>query len=234
MKRPATAPTLDPESPHSAVYLAGRREWNERYGSYIAQRDAWRLLAMASLGVAAIAVSGVVWLSSQSRVVPYVVEVNHLGDALAVRRANVATAVDPGVIRAQLARFISDVRSVSIDVQAERGMINEAYAMVDRNAPAHRFLNDYFAQKDPFKRAANETVAAHAESVLPLPGGSTWRVEWREDTTSRDGRPLSTKYWEATITVSFNPPTTEAQILVNPTGLFVESTPWGERQMAHP
>ena len=99
MMRPVTAPTLDPESPHSAVYLAGRREWNERYGSYIAQRDAWRLLAMASLGVAALAVGGVVWLSSQSRVVPYVVEVNHLGDALAVRRANVATAVDPGVIR---------------------------------------------------------------------------------------------------------------------------------------
>ena len=68
---------------------------------------------MASLGVAAIAVAGVVWLSAQSRVVPYVVGVNYLGDALAVRRAHVVTSVDPAVIRAQLARFIGDVRSVS-------------------------------------------------------------------------------------------------------------------------
>jgi type IV secretion system protein TrbF len=231
MKRPTHAPTLDPESPHSAVYLAGRREWNERYGSYIAQRDSWRLVAMASLGVAAIAVGGVVWLSAQSRVVPYVVEVNKLGDALAIQRANVVTQVDTGVVRAQLARFIGDVRSVYTDVQAERALIGEAYAMVDKNAAAFTFLNDYFANNDPFKRAANETVAAHVESVLPLPGGKTWRVEWREDTYARDGRPEFSKYWEATITVSINPPTTDAAILVNPTGLFVESTPWGERQV---
>jgi len=230
MKRPAKAPTLAPDSPHSAIYLAARREWNERYGSYITQANTWRLVAVASLAVAAVAVGGDMWLAAQSRVVPYVVEVNKLGDELAVRRVNVATTVDPAVIRAQLARFISDVRSVYIDVQAERAIIGEAYAMVDRNAAAYTFLNDYFARNDPFKRAANETVAAHVESVLPLPGGNTWRVEWREDTTTRDGRPEFSKHWEATITVSINPPTTDAQILVNPTGLYVESTPWGERQ----
>jgi type IV secretion system protein TrbF len=231
MPRPANLPRLDPDSPHSAVYLAGRREWNERYGSYIAQRDAWRLLAMASLGVAAVAVGGVVWLSAQSRVVPYVVEVDKLGDALAVQRANVATPVDTGVIRAQLARFISDVRSVYVDAAAERAVINEAYAMVDRNGAAFAFLNDYFTGNDPFKRAGTETVAAHVESVLPLPGGKTWRVEWREDTSARDGRVEVSKYWEATITVRIDPPATDAAILVNPTGLFIESTPWGERQV---
>jgi type IV secretory pathway TrbF-like protein len=34
MKRPANTPSLNPNDPHSAVYLAARREWNERYGSY--------------------------------------------------------------------------------------------------------------------------------------------------------------------------------------------------------
>ena len=58
MKRSSTAPAPDPENPHSAVYLAARREWNERYGSYIAQANAWRLTALASLGVAFVAVGG--------------------------------------------------------------------------------------------------------------------------------------------------------------------------------
>jgi type IV secretory pathway TrbF-like protein len=40
MRRSSTAPTLEPNNPHSAVYLAARREWNERYGSYIAQAHA--------------------------------------------------------------------------------------------------------------------------------------------------------------------------------------------------
>jgi type IV secretion system protein VirB5 len=230
MKRPTKATPLDPDSPHSAIYLAARREWNERYGDYIAQANNWRLIAIAALGVAAVAVAGNVWQSSQSRVQPFVVEVNKLGDALAIRRADVASPVPVGVVRAQLARYIQDVRAVSIDVQAERDFINEAYAMVDKNGAALTFLNNYFAANDPFKRAATETISAHVESVLPLPGSNTWRVEWREDTVARDGRPEFSKHWEATITVSINPPTTDAGILANPTGLFVEASPWGERQ----
>jgi type IV secretion system protein TrbF len=230
MKRPTKAIPLSPDSPHSAVYLAARREWNERYGDYIAQANNWRLIAVAALGVAAVAVAGNVWQSSQSRVQPFIVEVDKLGDALAIQRADVASPVPLGVVRAQIARYIQDVRTVSIDVQAERAFINEAYAMVDKNSAALTFLNNYFSANDPFKRASSETVSAHVESVLPLPGSNTWRVEWREDTVARDGRPEFSKHWEATITVSINPPTTDAAILVNPTGLFVEASPWGERQ----
>jgi type IV secretory pathway TrbF-like protein len=230
MKRPTKATPLDPDNPHSAIYLAARREWNERYGDYIAQANNWRLIAIAALGVAAVAVAGNVWQSSQSRVQPFVVEVDKLGDALAIQRADVAPPVPVGVVRAQLSRYIQDVRSVSIDVQAERDFIHEAYAMVDKNGPALTFLNNYFAANDPFKRAATDTVSAHVESVLPLPGSNTWRVEWREDTVARDGRPEFSKHWEATITVSINPPTTDAGVLINPTGLFVEASPWGERQ----
>ncbi len=230
MKRPTKAIPLSTDSPQSAVYLAARREWNERYGDYIAQANNWRLIAVAALGVAAVAVAGNVWQSSQSRVQPYVVEVNKLGDALAIQRADVASPIPVGVIRAQLARYIQDVRAVSIDVQAERAFINEAYAMVDKNSASLTFLNEHFAANDPFKRAVSETVTAHVESVLPLPGGKTWRVEWREDTLARDGRPEFSKHWEATITISLNPPTTEAGVLANPTGLFVEACSWGERQ----
>lgn len=230
MRRPPKAAPLDPDSPHSAVYLAARREWNERYGDYIAQANSWRLAAIAALGVAAVAVAGNVWQSTRSRVQPYVVEVDKLGDALAIQRADVAAPVPVNVIRAQLARYVQDVRTVSVDVQAERAFINEAYAMVDRNSAALSFLNEHFASSNPFERAATETATAHVESVLPLPGGKTWRIEWREDTLARDGRPEVSKHWEATVTVSINPPTTEAGVLANPTGLFVEACSWGERQ----
>jgi type IV secretory pathway TrbF-like protein len=230
MKRPPKATPLDPNSPHSAVYLAARREWNERYGDYIAQANNWRLVSIVSLAVAALAVAGNVWQSSQSRVQPFVVEVNKLGDALAIRRADVASAIPIDVIRAQLARYVQNVREVSIDAQAERGFINEAYAMVDKNSPALSFLNAYFSANDPFTRAASETATAHVESVLPLPGGKTWRIEWREDTLARDGRPESSKQWGAIITVSINPPTSDAGVLANPTGLFIESCSWSERQ----
>src|SRR5262252_4993701 len=150
MKRPANTPTLDPDSPHSAVYIAAKAEWNERYGSYIAQAHAWRLTAFASLGVAFLAVAGVVWIGAQNRVVPYVVQTDKLGDALAISRADVATPVDPRLIRAELGRWVSDSRSVYTDVTAERHLITEAYAMVDQNAAAYEQLNGWFREHDPF------------------------------------------------------------------------------------
>jgi type IV secretion system protein VirB5 len=71
-------------------------------------------------------------------------------------------------------------------------------------------------------------VGIAIESVLPI-SAKTWRVEWREDTRTRGGTLESSRNWEATITVSVNPPTTDAEILSNPTGLFVEAFSWSSR-----
>src|SRR5580692_11182681 len=136
MLRSAKLPVLDSDNPHSAVYLAARREWNERYGSYIAQAHAWHLAALASLGVAFVAVVGIARIGTQSRIVPYVVQTDMLGDAIAIRRADIAAPLDARLLRAQLARWVDDVRSVYLDVTAEKHVITEAYAMVDRNAAA--------------------------------------------------------------------------------------------------
>jgi type IV secretion system protein VirB5 len=229
MARSAKLSVLDPSNPHSAVYLAARREWNERYGSYIAQAYAWQLAALASLGVAFVAVAGIAWIGAQNRIVPYIVQTDKLGDAIAIRRADVAGPTDPRLIRAQLARWVSDVRSVYVDVAAEKHIITEAYAMVDRNAAAGPVLNDWFGRDDPFKRAQDDTVSVAVQSVLPL-SGNTWRVEWQEDRRTRQGALESSEQWQATITITINPPTDDATILVNPTGLYIESFDWSRRQ----
>jgi type IV secretion system protein VirB5 len=133
------------------------------------------------------------------------------------------------LIRAQIARWITDVRSVYVDVAAERTLIKDAYAMVDRNAAAVRTLNDWFSNNDPFKRAETDTISVQVASVLPL-SATTWRIEWREDKRSRDGTLESQENWQASVTVSINPPADDTTILVNPTGLYVETFDWTQRQ----
>src|SRR3984893_4559249 len=91
-------------------YLSARREWNERYGSYIARARNWRVAALGSIFVSAILARGVIWPGSQSKLVPFVVEVDKLGQAVAVQRAARAAPADQRIIKAQLAAWIVDGR----------------------------------------------------------------------------------------------------------------------------
>lgn len=212
-----------------STYLAARAEWNERYGSYIQQARAWRLIALLSMLVATIAVLGVVYIGSQSRLVPFIVEVNKLGDALAAQRADVASTPDTRLIRAQLARWIDDIRTVYLDASAERAIVTEAYGMVDRQSAAYGDLNKYFRANDPFTRAQNETVNVHITSVLPI-SQKTWRIEWNEESHARDGSTTGVSHWQGTVTIALRPPTDSETILINPTGLYVQNFSWQRTQ----
>src|SRR5512143_2291260 len=119
-----------------APYLEARREWNERYGDYLTRAHHWRLAALGSLGVSAILAVGLVWQASQSRLVPYIVEVDHLGQAVAVKPAERTGPTDPRVIKAQLAAFITWARTISTDTPLMKAALWNAYGMSGAQAKA--------------------------------------------------------------------------------------------------
>ncbi len=209
-------------------YLAARREWNERYGDYIAQGRNWRLAAILALIVAITSAGGLVHLSSQSQIVPYIVRVDKLGGAAAVERADQNFQPDKQVIVAFLARFIANIRSVYTDAGAERTLLKEAYAMINERGEAFAKLNFYMREHDPFKRAETETVTVEVASVLPLSEGS-WRIEWREEQRGRDGSKPAGTHWQATVSIQVSPPTSEATIRLNPLGIYINSFNWSQR-----
>jgi type IV secretion system protein VirB5 len=214
----ASASTLD------NPYLSARREWNERYGDYIARARSWRWAAFAALAVSLVLAVGVVWQAAQSKVVPYVVEVDKLGDAIAVARADRAATADVRVVKAQLATWIVDVRSVSSDPLAQKSALSRSYALTA--ATATIFLNDYYRQHSPFGQP--RTVAVSVDAVLPV-SKQTFQLQWSEDARDLQGRDLATTHWLASVTVAFDPPTDERGILSNPLGLYVTGISWTQR-----
>src|SRR5574338_1111009 len=56
-------------------YLAARRTWNDHVGSVISQRQTWQVIGILSLLIALAGVGGVIHIGSQSKFIPYVVEV---------------------------------------------------------------------------------------------------------------------------------------------------------------
>ncbi|MBL4890388.1 MAG: conjugal transfer protein TrbF, partial [Rhizobiaceae bacterium] len=63
-------------------YVDGRKEWLERYGDYIEAAQSWRRIAIITGLTALLAVCGVIYIGSQNKIVPYVVQVSELGQTL--------------------------------------------------------------------------------------------------------------------------------------------------------
>lgn len=209
-------------------YLDGRREWNERYGDYIARAHYWRLAALGSLLVNAVLAAGLVWQATQSRVVPYIVEVDQLGQALAVKPAERTGPTDGRVIKAQLAFFIVSARTVSTDTPLLKKMLWEAYGMVGPQAKA--YLDEYYLEHSPFDRADRETVATEINAVLPQTEQS-YQVTWTETARDRQGRPTGQTHWQASLTITISPPKDEKTILAgkNPLGIYVATLNWTQK-----
>ena len=164
---------------------------------------------------------GVVWEAAQSKVVPYVVEVDKLGDAVPVARADRAAPADVRVTKAQLVRWIVDARSVSSDPVAQKGALSRIYASTASTATT--FLNDYYRQHSPFGQP--RTVAVSVDAVLPI-SNQTYQIQWTEDARDLQGRDIGTTQWLASVTVAFDPPSDERGILSNPLGLYVTGISW--------
>lgn len=209
-------------------YLEGRREWSERYGSHIQQATTWRAVALASLAVAGASVAGLVYSINQVKMVPYVVEVDKLHATLPIGPADRAAKADPRIIRAQLAGWVENIRSVYLDAAAEQRAVRAAYALLDSKAPAYQVVGEHMRDHDPFKRAQMESVSVDVQTVLPV-GGDTWRVEWVETVRARDGTVSAKQNWQAVITTAISPPTDEAGVLTNPMGVFVTGVSWSAR-----
>lgn len=217
----------------ASPFLSAKREWNERYGSYIKQAHNWRIAAAGAIAVSVVLAGGVVWQASQSRVVPYVVEVNHLGRAIAVSPAEQASMPNTQVIMATLAEEIWKLRSVIPNNSAMDDNIKAAYKYVDSNAQAYDYLNSYYKRLDSWM-GNNPGVVRTVKITNVLPDGKdTWLVYWTESETgfsnsSGTGKEqaASAEYYKAVVGITVVPPTSEAAILANPLGIYIKSITW--------
>lgn len=73
-------------SANNNPYLNARREWDDRYGDALSRARNWRVAAIIALGVAGVSVAGVAYINAQSKVQPFVVAIDTLGNPIAMAR----------------------------------------------------------------------------------------------------------------------------------------------------
>ena len=157
-------------------------------------------------------------------ITPWVVEVDHLGQAQAVAPASPFYQPADPQIAFHLARFVEDVRGLPTDAIVLRQDWLRAYDFTtDRGAAA---LNDYARSNDPFAKLGNIQVAVEISSVIRASPNS-FRVAWTERRYD-NGQLAATERWTAIISIVIETPRDADRLRKNPLGIYVNSINWSK------
>tara|TARA_R110002012_G_scaffold30184_1_gene91919 strand:- start:666 stop:1391 length:726 start_codon:yes stop_codon:yes gene_type:complete len=219
--------TPEPVTP----YQKAEQLWDERIGASRVQAKNWRLMAFGCFALSAALSGALVWQSMQSRVVPYVVEVDKFGEARAVAPAVQNYQPADSQIAWHLARFVTHVRGVSTDPVLVRKNWLAAYDFATDRAAL--FLNEYAKANDPFGQIGTNSVSVQVTSVVRA-SDTSFQVKWTEQVFER-GSLARTERWTAILTTIIQPPRSAEQLRKNPLGLFVSAIDWSrELDTANP
>ncbi|TWA81526.1 type IV secretion system protein VirB5 [Azospirillum brasilense] len=228
--KPGTASEGQSESP----YVNGRRAWNTHVGGVIASRDMAWLGMIGAMLIAVTAVGSMAYVAMQSTFVPYMVEVDSIGNARGVGVADRAPLLTHKVVNRELSRWIENARMVTLDVRLQNQAINAVYANLSTNDPATTKMNEWYrssVEASPFERAKKILVSTEVETAIPQ-SDTTWEIVWTEVERDRQSGSINAKFRMRALVTYYQaaptPQTTEENLVKNPLGVFIKDFNWAK------
>lgn len=204
--------TDDAFSRAKGVYL-------DRYGTLSGAVRRWQGMAFLSTAVSLVCVISLAALALQSKVVPYIVQVDQHGYEILVGPAEDTSSVDHRIITAQLARFFRELRTVLSDPNAQKAIVSHVMASVASGSSAAHKTVQFYQDRDPLEIGKTGTIECEVASVLPL-SKDTWQVEWMERRFEQ-GALAHAGHFKAVATVDVSPTRKLSDVMENPLGVYV-------------
>lgn len=206
-------------------YLEARSQYEDRYGSEVKNSARLRRVCMALIFLCVMLGSSMAWLAAQNKVVPYIVQVDQHGYAIAIKSAEEGSLTSTRVAIATLGRIIMDFRSVVADPRAQERLIANVYACVAKDSAAEQTVHAYYKDNNPYSMAKDKNMGKiiNINSISPFSdkkGAGSWQVLWTEQTTQL-GRVINVATYRAIITIAISPAGELDQVIANPLGIYL-------------
>ena len=215
-------------------YLDPRTKYRDRFRT-LSSINLWlKIWACVSALLVLGAFGFAIELANRTQFVPYVMTVDSHGVAVGTGLATPITEVPQKVAVAALTAYISNLRTVTVDVEYLRDQSQNVLAMTETKDPAYQKIVDWLTGEDPdtggkspYDRAAEEIVHLKFTGALQLTA-STMQIDWIETTRGRDGQKLKPATpMRAVVTWRKGPPSQEIDFLSrNPYGIYVQDFSW--------
>lgn len=205
----------------------GRKEWNDRYMNMSQAVRNWQTaFAVVSIFLfIALIIIGI--FITQSKIKPYVVETNQ-GVPYAIKSVDYGISdKDQLLVNYAINQFVINAKTIIADTQAERSMLGKVYAYSAGNTSS--FLQDFYAQNNPFQLAGDYTVDVNIINSLRM-SGTTWQITWEETKRRTNGGALmGTTKWVGHFTYKFGE-VDPKRMTANPFGIYITNVSWSQSQ----
>ncbi len=167
----------------SSPFLAARTEFTNAFGDLARGKRNWQLMAFGLGGLLALVTVAYVHLAASARVVPYIVQVDRLGQVMAVGRADAVPRPDDRLIASELAQFVRAIRTVlpAPAAAAQAELLQRGYAFAAPGArPRSSTPTSLQPAHDPRVLGIHLTREVDVASVLRIPNSDVWQLRWTE------------------------------------------------------
>jgi type IV secretion system protein VirB5 len=205
-------------------YQRAKQVVDNRLGSALVRGKNWRMAFFGQTALCALLAGGFIWQGAQATITPYVIELDNRGGVKTVGPVQKSFKPSDAQIANQLAQFIKNVRSVSIDPVVLRENWLSAYNYATDQAAIT--LNTYANENDPFADIGQRSVTVDVTSIVRSSDDS-FEVRWRE-TNFRNGAQLGSQTYTASLSIITEPPTDAETLHRNPLGLYVHGLNWSK------
>lgn len=208
----------------ASPYQRAKEAWDHRIGQARVQAYNWRLIAFAALGLAMLSLIGNIYLGSQTKVIPFVVELKPTGEASVLGSATSLSAQSTeNAARFFISRFIMLAREIPADAVLIKRNMEKLFQLV--SVQGKSLLAERFKDQSPAKEFQEKNRALKIASVLAVSNG-VYQVDWFEAEYDKNGQKIAEYPMRGTFKIAWLKPQSEEQIQENPLGIFVDYFSW--------
>lgn len=210
-------------------YTEVTKQYLARETEMLRSKRTWQGIAFGLLAINA--VLAIAWIGKEddTKIIPWIVQVDALGKAVASGPADSVSLENDAVVRAFLFRFVEQAKSIITDEQAMKQNFRAVYRMTVPSV-AKNYLDPWYKDTAPIQQAA--TIS---RSVRPLgflkQSDNTYLVEWEEEDRDKSRRVVAKSRWKAIVTIAMEPRKTQEQMeadVFNPFGIYIVNIDWSK------
>ena len=205
-------------------YLSARKEYGDRYGSSVKDAARWRQISFFLVMLCVAFGALMMWMASQNKVIPYIVQVDKQGYAVAIKSSEQGAVADTRVIVATLGGFFVNFKTVITDVSSQKRMVNDVYSYLAKGSAAESFVSHYYQEHNPFVATQDRnryTVQVEIRSIVRSGSNDkSWQVLWSEEKLEQ-GTVIERTDWRAIVSIAVSPVRELEEVIKNPLGIFI-------------